>query len=78
MINISDILYELSEDKNVYNKDYDLIENGVLDSFMFIELFYKLEELGYNIYPTRINREMLRTPRQIELLIKEYEKKDSK
>ena len=74
MIDISDLLYSICEDENVYNKDFDLIESGLLDSFTFIELFSKLEDLGIIIQPTRINRESLRTPRTIEELINTYTK----
>ncbi len=42
MIDICEILYSICEDKNVYNKEFDLIESGLLDSFAFIELFSKL------------------------------------
>ena len=54
-----------------YDKDFDLMESGLLDSFMFIELFSKLEDEGIEIIPTRIDRELLRTPGSIEKLIKE-------
>lgn len=69
MIDICEILYSICEDKNVYNKDFDLVNSGLLDSFAFIELFSKLEDLGIIIQPTRIDRELLRTPRGIEKLI---------
>ena len=49
-----------------------MIESGLLDSFMFIELFSKLEDEGIEIIPTRIDRDRLRTPKSIELLVKEY------
>ena len=75
MIDICDLLYEICEDKNVYNKDFDLIDSGLLDSFAFIELFTKLEDLGITIQPTRIDRELLRTPRTIEKLIKDQKTK---
>lgn len=69
MIDICELLFSICEDKNVYNKDFDLIESGLLDSFAFIELFSKLEDAGIVIQPTRIDRELLRTPRSIEKLI---------
>ena len=78
MIDICEILYSICEDKNVYNKDFDLIESGLLDSFAFIELFSKLEDLGITIQPTRIDREELRTPKRIEKLIEEYQKSATK
>lgn len=71
MIDICKILYEICDDENVYNKDFDLIESGLLDSFAFIELFSILEDNGITIHQTRINHECLRTPRKIEELIKE-------
>lgn len=72
MINIADLLYEICEDKNVYNPDFDLIESELLDSFAFIELFSKLEDNGIVIQPTRIDRNLLRTPRTIEQLVKSH------
>ncbi len=78
MIDICEILYSICEDKNVYNKEFDLIESGLLDSFAFIELFSKLEDLGITIQPTRIDIEELRTPKRIEKLIKEYQKSATK
>lgn len=72
MINIADLLYEICEDKNVYNPDFDLIESELLDSFAFIELFSKLEDNGVVIQPTRIDRNLLRTPRTIEQLVKSH------
>ena len=74
MIDICNLLYEICEDENVFNKDFDLIDSGLLDSFAFIELFTKLEDLGIIIQPTRIDRELLRTPASIEKLINQNTK----
>lgn len=74
MIDIPKMLYEICEDENVYNPEFDLIENGVLDSLAMIELFSKFEELGLDMQPTRIDRNRLRTPRSIEELVNEYTK----
>lgn len=71
MIDVKKILYEICEDDNVYNPDYDLVENGLLDSYAFIELFSALEDEGVEIYLTQIDRERLRTPKSIEDLVKE-------
>ena len=71
MIDVKKILYEICEDDNVYNPDYDLVENGLLDSYAFIELFSALEDEGVEIYPTQIDRERLRTPKSIEDLVRE-------
>ena len=74
MINIEDILYEICDDKNVYKKDIDLIESGLLDSYAFIELFTRLEDEGIYLQPTRIDRNKLRTVSGIKELIEEYQK----
>lgn len=73
MINIYEILYEICENECVYDPNFDLFESGVLDSLAFIELFAKLEDEGIEIQPTRIDRNRLKTPAEIEKLIKEYQ-----
>ena len=69
---IKDLLYEICEDKKVYEDNIDLIETGLLDSYAFIELFTRLEDYGILIQPTRIDRNELRTVEGIERLIKEH------
>ena len=71
MIDIPKLLYEICEDENVYQLDFDLIESGLLDSLALIELLSALEEQGIVIHPTRIDREFLRTPRSIQQLVDE-------
>jgi len=71
MINIKNILYEITNDKKVLEEDINLIESGILDSYTFIELFSKLEDEGIIIQPTRIDRKKLETIKGIEELIKE-------
>ena len=74
-IDVKKLLYEVCEDESVYDDDIDLIESGLLDSFAFIELFSKLEDLGIVIQPTRIDRNLLRTVKGIEELINMSDKK---
>lgn len=71
-LDISKVLYEICEDELVYDKDIDLIESGLLDSYTFIELFAKLEDYGINISPTQIDRNKLRTIKGIESIVKDY------
>ena len=71
-IDVPKLLYEICEDEAVYEKDIDLIESGLLDSYAFIELFTKLEDYGITIQPTRIDRNQLRTVKGIENLIETY------
>lgn len=72
MIDVCKLLYEICEDKRVYDKDFDLLASDVLDSFAMIELFIALEDEGIMISPTRVDRAMLQTPRRIEELIASY------
>lgn len=73
MIDVYQLLYEVCENECVYEPNFDLIENGVLDSLAFIDLFARLEDEGIEIQPTRIDRNRLRTPAEIEKLVREYE-----
>ena len=71
MVNIADILFELCEDEKVYEKDIDLVDAGLLDSYSIIELLSFLEDEGIMIHLTRIDRSKLRTVRGIEELVEE-------
>ena len=76
MIDIKKLLYEICEDKRVYDEEVDLIDSGLLDSYAFIELFSRLEDIGIEIQPTRIDRSKLRSIKGIEEIIKEYVKEE--
>ena len=71
-IDISLLLFEICEDEEIYEKDIDLIESGLLDSYAFIELFSRLEDYGIVIQPTRIDRNQLRTIKGIEKMVDDY------
>ena len=72
MIDVKKIFYDLCEDEKVYDDSTDLIDSGILDSLMLIELFSTLEDNGIVLYPTRIDRDKLRTVKGIEELISDY------
>lgn len=74
MIDVKQLLYEICDDERVLESDTELLESGILDSLAFIELFSRLEEEGLPLQPTQIDRSSLRTPGQIEKLIREAEK----
>lgn len=74
MIDVKKILFEISNDQKVFDPNYDLIENEIFDSLMFIELFTKFEELGINIQPTQIDRTLLRTSEGIQKIVDDYSK----
>ena len=73
MIDVKKLLFEICEDKAVYDEGVDLIESGLLDSLAVIELFEALEDAGIELQPTRIDRNCLRSAEGIERLIREYE-----
>ncbi len=75
MIDVKKILLDICEDNRVLDDNIDLVESGLIDSYAFIELFSKLEDLGVLIQPTRIDRNKLRTVKGIEELIEEALKK---
>lgn len=72
MIDVKKILYEITENKKVYDDNIDLFESGILDSFAFIEFFSILEDMNIELEPTRIDKDKLRTVKGIEKLIQEY------
>lgn len=71
MIDVEQILFELTNNKNVFDPNFDLIESNVLDSYNFIELISILEDNGISIHPTRIDKELLRTTTGIKTLIEQ-------
>lgn len=75
---ITKLLYEICEDERVLDPDAELLESGMMDSYAMIELFSRLEDEGIFLYPTRIDRSLLKTPRGIEQLIAQSETKQNK
>lgn len=74
MTDVKNLLYEICEDKAVFEDGIDLIESGLLDSLGVIELFDALEDEGIELQPTQIDRNLLRSVAGIESLIREYKK----
>jgi len=76
MINARDLIFEITGDERVFDPSVDLVEAEILDSFAVIELFTKLEdEYGIVIYPTRIDRSLLRSCEGIDRLIAQHSTK---
>ncbi len=73
MIDVTQLLYEICEDKRVYEPGIDLVEAGLMDSYALIELFAILEDRGVELQATRIDRNRLRTVQGIESLIRDAE-----
>ncbi len=70
-IDVRSLLREVCGDERAGDYGVDLIDSGLLDSMAFIELFTRLEEEGYDLQPTRIDRSRLRTAEGIEALLRE-------
>lgn len=70
-IDVNKLLYTFCEDERVFDDEYDLIENGILDSFAIISFFTYLEDQGIELQITRIDRNRLRTAASIKELIAE-------
>ncbi len=71
MTDIRKLLCEVCGDETAGEPGVDLIESGLLDSLALIELFTRLEDEGIELYPTRIDRERLRTAESIKELVRE-------
>ncbi len=74
MIDVRRLLAEVCGDEEAGREGVDLIESGLLDSLALIDLFARLEDEGIELYPTRIDRECLRTAEGIEALVREAQR----
>jgi hypothetical protein len=69
-MNIRKILYEITDNSKVLTENLELQE--FLDSYTLIEFFSNLEDLGYNIPPTRIGLNKLKNINDLEEAIRKY------
>ena len=73
IIEIIERITEYKELKN--NKDIDLLENEILDSFAFIELIEMLnEEFNIELQPTQIKPDTWRSVKSIAEYIQQLQK----
>ncbi len=75
MIDVKGILIDICDDERAGDSNIDLIDSGLLDSYAFIELFSRLEDLGIEVQPTRINRDILRNVDKLSEYINNINKK---
>lgn len=75
---ICNLLFEICDDESVLDLNCELLESGILDSLAFILLFSRLEDLGIEISPTRINRDVLKTPKSLQNFLNQYLKEHEK
>ncbi len=69
MIDISKILYEITNNEEVLKPNCELLESGILDSYSIITLLGKLEDIGITIVPTRLNPDDFKTVESIQKLV---------
>ena len=64
---ILDLIYEVCDDKVIYNKkDVNLFETGLLESMDFIELLMNIEEeFDIEIAPEEIKKDEMATPNML-------------
>ena len=55
------LLYDICADETIFNPGVDLIDSGIMDSLVMIELLARLEDQGIVIQLTQIDRNQLRT-----------------
>lgn len=71
---ISQLLFDITQDDDVFYPECELLDSGILDSLATIELFSALEDLGIEIYPTQIDRSLLSTPQTLAELVNNHTK----
>lgn len=71
--NVLEMLAELCEDDIVKeNREIELFETGLMDSLVFAELLFEIEDrFGVVLAPSEIERTEMNTPQKIIQLIKE-------
>lgn len=73
MIEVENLLFDITGDDRALKPGVDLIAEGILDSFTMIEFFTALEdEYGVVIHPTRVDRSLLHTADGIRRIIDGY------
>ena len=70
-MNVGQFIKDFCGLDEVPDRDYDLVENGILDSLTLIELVSALDDEGKEIHLTRINLNSLRTIKKKKKMIEE-------
>ena len=70
-MNVGQFIKDFCGLDEVPDRDYDLVENGILDSLTLIELVSALDDEGKEIHLTRIDLNSLRTISSLEKMIEE-------
>lgn len=71
MIDIKQILYEITQNEAVFDEDLDLLEAEILDSFAIITLLNCLEDKGIVLRINKASSKLFRTSKGIQQLVDE-------
>ena len=65
---VCELLAQVCPSEQALRPGTDLLESGALDSLALIQLLEGLEDMGYEISPTQVDRNAFRTPEGITAL----------
>ena len=69
MIDVKDMIFALSGNEKAMEDGIDLLEEGIIDSYLVIQMIYELEEKGLVLSLNDFSKDDLRTAKSIERFI---------
>ncbi len=69
MIDVKEMIFALSGNEKALEDGIDLLEEGIIDSYLVIQMIYELEEKGLVLSLDDFSKDDLRTAKSIERFI---------
>ncbi len=69
MIDVKKMIFALSGNEKALEDGIDLLEEGIIDSYLVIQMIYELEEKGLVLSLDDFSKDDLRTAKSIERFI---------
>lgn len=69
MIDVKEMIFALSGNEKALEDGIDLLEEGIIDSYLVIQIIYELEEKGLVLSLNDFSKDDLRTAKSIERFI---------
>lgn len=69
MIDVKEMIFALSGNEKALEDGIDLLEEGIIDSYLVIQMIYELEEKGLVLSLNDFTKDDLRTAKSIERFI---------
>jgi acyl carrier protein len=69
MIDVKEMIFALSGNEKALEDGIDLLEEGIIDSYLVIQMIYELEEKGLVLSLNDFSKDDLRTAKSIERFI---------